>query len=156
MNDFLQIVQLIQTTRYRALSAVNSELVNLYWQVGQYVSTRLEKSSWGDGTVAELAAYIKKHHPEIKGFDKKNLYRMCLFFQTYSKLLFVAPVVRQTQEPDNESVTIVAPVVPQFQDTPFDLNELRDIRETILAQISWSHHLIITSRCKVPEEMEFF
>jgi predicted nuclease of restriction endonuclease-like (RecB) superfamily len=156
MNDFLQIVQLIQTTRYRALSAVNSELVNLYWQVGQYVSTRMEKATWGDGTVVELAEYIKKQHPEIKGFDKKNLYRMCLFFQTYSNLLFVAPVVRQIQEPDNESVTIVAPVVPQLQDTPFDLNELSDIRETLLAKISWSHHLIIMGRCKSPEEKEFY
>ena len=117
MNDFLQIVQLIQTTRYRALSAVNSELVNLYWQVGQYISTRLEKASWGDGTVVELAEYIKRNYPEIKGFDKKNLYRMCNFYQTYSKLLFVAPLVRQIQEHDNESVTIVAPLEPQLRET---------------------------------------
>lgn len=117
MNDFLQIVQLIETTRYRALSAVNSELVNLYWQVGQYVATRLEKASWGDGTVAELAAYIKRNHPEIKGFDKKNLYRMCHFYQTYSKLLFVAPLVRQIQNIGNEPLIIVAPLEPQFPES---------------------------------------
>lgn len=34
MKDFLQIIQIIQTARNRALSVVNSELVNLYWQVG--------------------------------------------------------------------------------------------------------------------------
>lgn len=156
MNDFLQIVQLIQTTRYRALSAVNSELVNLYWQVGQYVATRLEKASWGDGTVVELAEYIKRNYPEIKGFDKKNLYRMCLFYQTYSKLLFVAPVVRQIQEPDNESVTIVAPLEPQLPESSSGMNGLSDIRNTLLSQISWSHHLIIMGRCKIPEEMEFY
>jgi predicted nuclease of restriction endonuclease-like (RecB) superfamily len=156
MNDFLQIVQLIQAARYRALSAVNSDLVNVYWQVGQYVSTRLEKSSWGDGTVAELAEYIKKHHPEIKGFDKRNLYRMCLFYQTYSKLLFVVPLVRQIQKPDNEDITIVVPLEPQLPEPSSGVNDLSDIRETLLAQISWSHHLIIMSRCKIPEEMEFY
>ncbi|MDO8928579.1 MAG: PDDEXK nuclease domain-containing protein [Bacteroidota bacterium] len=156
MNDFLQIVKLIQTTRYRALSAVNSDLVNLYWQVGQYVSMRLEKSTWGDGMVAELAAYIKKHHPEIKGFDKRSLYRMCLFYQTYSKMQFVAPLVRQIQEVGNELITIVAPLEPQLQESSSGLNGLSDIRETILAQISWSHHLIIMGRCKNPEEMEFY
>lgn len=156
MNDFLQIVKLIQTTRYRALSAVNSELVNLYWQVGQYVSMRLEKSTWGDGMVAELAAYIKKHHPEIKGFDKRSLYRMCLFYQTYSKMQFVAPVVRQMQEAGNEMITIVAPLEPQLQETSTGLAGLSDIRKTILAQISWSHHLIIMERCKTPEEIEFY
>ena len=156
MNDFLQIVELIQTTRYRTLSAVNSELVNLYWQVGQSVSTRLEKSTWGDGTVAELAEYIKRNYPEIKGFDKRNLYRMCFFYQTYSKLPFVAPLVRQIQTSENKPDTIVTPLVPQLQDMPSDLNELSDIRETVLAQISWSHHLIIMGRCKTPEEKEFY
>lgn len=156
MNDFLQIVQLIQTTRYRALSAVNSELVNLYWQVGQYVSTRLEKSTWGDGTVAELAEYIKRNYPEIKGFDKRSLYRMCSFYQTYSKLLFVAPVARQIQKSDNESTTIVTPLEPQIPEPKSGVNDLSDIRETVLAQISWSHHLIIMGRCKTPEEKEFY
>jgi len=132
MNDFLQIVQLIQATRYRALSSINSELVNLYWQVGQYVSTRLEKASWGDGTVAELAEYIKKHHPEIKGFDKKNLYRMCRFYQTYNDMRFVAPLVRQIQETGNEAVTIVATLEPQLPETSSGLNGLSDIREILL------------------------
>jgi len=174
MNDFLQLVQLIQTTRYRALSAVNSELVNLYWQVGQYVSTRLEKATWGDGTVAELAGHIKKHHPEIKGFDKINIYRMCQFYGAYKELSIVAPVVRQLENTDNNVNTIVAPVVQQLQpsvikpdtivsplvsqlqDMPFDLNDLSDIRNSLLARISWSHHLIIMGRCKSPEEREFY
>jgi len=60
MNDFLQIVQLIQTARSRAIRAVNSELVNLYWQIGQYVSLRLEEATWGDKMVSDLAVYIKK------------------------------------------------------------------------------------------------
>ena len=174
MNEFLQIVRLIQTTRFRALSAVNSELVNLYWQVGQSISMRLEKATWGDGMVTELAQYIQKHHPEIKGFDKVNLYRMCRFYDLYKNLPIVAPVVRQLQnnknEPDpivaplvrliqdneNEPDTIVAPVDQQLQDITFDLSDLTDIRNTILSQISWSHHLIVMGRCKTPEEREFY
>lgn len=152
MNEFLHIVQIIQTARNRALSVVNSELVNLYWQVGQYVSLKLEQAKWGDGMVAELAKYIQKHHPEIKGFDKKNLYRMCQFYQTYNGMLFVAPLARQIQKSENESTTIVAPLVQQLQ----DLNNLSDIRNTVLDQISWSHHLILIGRCKTTEEREFY
>ncbi len=121
MNDFVNLIQLIQTTRNRALSAVNSELVNLYWQVGQYVSMRLEKANWGDGTVVELAQYIQKHHPEMKGFDKNNIYRMCRFYESYKDALIVAPVVLKIQQSDNEPKTIVAPLVPQLQDTSLDL-----------------------------------
>lgn len=155
MKEFSQIVQIIHSARNRALSVVNSELVNLYWQVGQYVSMRLEKATWGDGTVAELAQYIQKNHPDIKGFDKKNLYRMCGFYTTYRDLPFVAPLVRQIQAPHNENNTIVAPLAPQLEED-FGLNTLSDIRNTLLAQISWSHHLIILGRCKSPEEREFY
>ena len=156
MNDFLQVVQLIQGTRGRAMEAVNRELVNLYWQVGQYVSGRLEKATWGDGTVKELAQYIQKHHPEIKGFEKFNIYRMCRFYQAYRDMLIVAPVVTLLQPSENKLDTFVAPVARQLEDTLSDLNELSDIRETILAKISWSHHLIIMGRCKTPEEREFY
>ncbi len=155
MNDFMTVIKLIQTARTRALSVVNSELVNLYWQVGQYVSLRLEKATWGDGTIVELAKYIQKHHPEIKGFDKKNLYRMCQFYQTYSNELFVAPAVRQIQNTDSVENTIVAPVVRQLEDD-FGIDTLSDIRNSLLTQISWSHHLIMLGRCKSPEEREFY
>ena len=127
MNDFLNIVQLIKTAQSRALSSVNSELVNLYWQVGQYVSLRLEKATWGDGTVKELAQYIQKQHPEIKGFDRINIHRMCRFFAAYKDLSIVAPAVQQIQQTDNEINKIVAPVVRQLPGTTFDLNCLNDI-----------------------------
>ena len=154
MNDFLNLIELIQRARTRALSAVNSELVNLYWQVGQYVSMRLEQATWGDATVVELAQYIQKHHPEMKGFDKFNLYRMCRFYEAYKNSPIVAPLVPQLQRPDNKDDIIVAPVVPQLQQ--FDESNLSDIRNAVLAQISWSHHLIVMGRCKTPEEREFY
>jgi len=156
MNEFLQVVQLIQTARNRALNTVNSELVNLYWQVGQYVSQQLEKARWGEGMVAELANYIKKTHPEIKGFDKKNIYRMCRFYDLYKDLSIVAPAVRQLINPDNEANNKVAPVVRQFHGNDNEMPTLSDIRQTILAKISWSHHLILIGRCKTSEEREFY
>lgn len=60
------------------------------------------------------------------------------------------------QSSDNESEAFVAPLVPQLPDTRLDSNELSDIRNTILAQVSWSHHLILVGRCKTPEEREFY
>ncbi len=155
MDDFLNVIKLIKTARNRAFSKANSELINLYWQVGQYVSQRLGKAIWGDGVVAELAQFIKKHHPEIKGFDKKNLYRMCQFYQTYNQELFVAPVVRQIQNTDNELNIIDVPVVRQLE-VDSEIDTLSDIQNSLLAQINWSHHLILLGRCKYREEREFY
>jgi predicted nuclease of restriction endonuclease-like (RecB) superfamily len=112
---------------------------------------RLEHATWGDGTVAELAQYIQKHHPEMKGFDKRNLYRMCRFYEIYKDSAIVAPLAPQLQKPDSKGDIIVAPLAPQF-----DESNLSDIRNTVLAQISWSPHLIVMERCKTPEEREFY
>ena len=37
----------------------------------------------GDKTVDELANFIQNQHPELKGFNRRGLYRMRQFFETY-------------------------------------------------------------------------
>lgn len=37
-NDFDEVVQLIEAARQRVNRAVNTELIDLYWTVGEYVS----------------------------------------------------------------------------------------------------------------------
>jgi hypothetical protein len=45
--SFAEIVDLIQQARQRSLQAVNTELIDLYWQVGGYISRKLETATWG-------------------------------------------------------------------------------------------------------------
>ena len=52
-TQFTQIVELIQTSRSRAFQAVNTELINLYWKVGNYISIQLEKASWGETSMSK-------------------------------------------------------------------------------------------------------
>jgi predicted nuclease of restriction endonuclease-like (RecB) superfamily len=58
-------------------------MIDLYWNIGEYITKKIEIAEWGDSVVAELANYIKKNDPEIKGFSDKNLWRMKQFFETY-------------------------------------------------------------------------
>jgi len=82
-SRFADIIQLIIQSRANAFSAVNAELINLYWNIGKYISTKLEKSEWCDSVVAELAKHIQNKEPEIKGFSDKNIWRMKQFYETY-------------------------------------------------------------------------
>ena len=52
-TQFTQIVELIQTSRSRAFQAVNTELINLYWKAGNYISVQLEKASWGETSMSK-------------------------------------------------------------------------------------------------------
>jgi predicted nuclease of restriction endonuclease-like (RecB) superfamily len=161
-KQFADIIELIQQSRVAAIKAVNTELVNLYWNVGAYISKQIANASWGDKTVDELAAFIQKEYPELKGFSRAGLYRMIQFYEIYASSAFVAPAGRQMQSIDNEHNRIVAPVVRQLEKdrefvSPIKTQiEIIDIRKSILTQISWTLHLIIFSRCKIAEEREFY
>src|SRR5438046_1219161 len=82
-HDFAEIVDMIQTARVRTLAAANTALIDLYWQVGEYLSRRIEADGWGKGTVAALALYIQRGNPGLTGFSPQNLWRMRQFFDTY-------------------------------------------------------------------------
>lgn len=82
-NRFAEVVQLIDQAKQKAIKAVNTELIDLYWQIGEYLHLRIEKDGWGKGTIKELSKYIQQEQPESKGFSSQNLWRMRQFYGTY-------------------------------------------------------------------------
>lgn len=94
-NNFNDIINIIEQSKSRALKAVNAEMINMYWQIGKYLSGLCENSSFGDKVVDEVAAYIAKENPDIKGFNRRGLYRMKQFYELYRDDEFVTPLVTQ-------------------------------------------------------------
>ncbi len=92
---FTDIIQLIKQSRINAIKAVNAQLINLYWNIGEYISKKIEQSDWGDSVVAELAKYIQQNEPEIKGFSDKNIWRMKQFYETYKDSPKLSTVLRE-------------------------------------------------------------
>src|SRR5262249_4762951 len=64
-GDFDEVIRLIEAARRRAFAAVNKELIDLYWQVGEYISRKLASSAWGEGVVQQLADHIARQHPDL-------------------------------------------------------------------------------------------
>lgn len=100
-NRFNDIIKLIKNSRTRAIRAVNSELINLYWNIGEYVSKKVELSEWGQAVVKELAEFIQKNEPEIKGFSDKNIWRMKQFYETYAEFPKLSPMLREISWTNN-------------------------------------------------------
>ena len=94
-NRFTDIIQLIKQSRTNAIKAVNAELINLYWNIGEYISKKIEHSEWGDSVVTELANFIKTQEPEIKGFSDKNIWRMKQFYETYKDFPKLSTLLRE-------------------------------------------------------------
>lgn len=94
-NRFTDIIQLIKQSRTNAIKAVNAELINLYWNIGEYISKKIEQSEWGDSVVTELANFIQTQEPEIKGLSDKNIWRMKQFYETYKDFPKLSTVLRE-------------------------------------------------------------
>lgn len=94
-RDFDEVVQMIAAAKQRTYSAVNSMLVELYWQVGAYIHNKLESAAWGEGVVEQLAKHLKTTQPGLRGFMRANLFRMRQFYATYRGDEKVAPLVTQ-------------------------------------------------------------
>lgn len=94
-GTFDEIVRMIDAARERAWRAVNTELVSLYWEIGKWLSARRAKAEWGDKIVANAAEYLASRRPDLKGYNKRTLYRMLEFYETYKDDPIVTPLVTQ-------------------------------------------------------------
>jgi predicted nuclease of restriction endonuclease-like (RecB) superfamily len=86
---------MIQSAKQTVMQTVNAQLVDLYWQVGAYISQKLEQSEWGDAVVQQLADYLARTQPGLRGFTRRNLFRMLKFYQVYRGDAKVTPLVSQ-------------------------------------------------------------
>lgn len=81
---FFQIETLIKNSKTRIATAVNSELVLLYWNIGKTINDDVlknAKAEYGEAVMNNLA--IKLTLKYGKGFSKQNLYRMSSFVDKY-------------------------------------------------------------------------
>ena len=93
--DFSEVVHLITAARQHAYQAVNTALIELYWQVGAYISNKIKAAEWGDGVVDALAKHLALTQPNLKGFTRPNLFRMRQFYETYQGDQIVSALLRQ-------------------------------------------------------------
>ncbi len=82
-KQFSEIIFLIKEARHKAFRAINQELIDLYWEIGKYITERTQIEGWGKSTVGQLAQFIQSQEPDLKGFSDKNLWRMKQFYETY-------------------------------------------------------------------------
>lgn len=134
-TEFKQVVLLIEEARNRAFHKVNEELILLYFRVGKLVSEKVSAGIWGENTVEALAGFIQEKCPELRGFNRRGLYRMKQFYEAYTAPEFVSTLMTHLQKSENEAIKIA---------------------KTLLTQLQWSAHLLLLSKTKTPDEKLFY
>lgn len=163
-QQFGEVIDIILQHKSHASRAVNNELLFTAWHVGSYVSAKLKSEEWGSKVVTQLSEYIRSRRPDIKGYSRRSIYNMVMFYDEYSsetfsvtveKYLnseFVQPTSAQIEanQPTQETAVIVQPTSAQI--VPFALEQMPKILELT----TLTNHIEILCRCKSNEERMFY
>lgn len=162
-QQFGEVIDIILQHKGRASRAVNNELLFTAWYVGGYVSAKLKSEEWGSKVVTQLSEYIRSQRPDIKGYSRRSIYNMVMFYDEYSSetfcatvekylnLEFVRPTTAQIEasQPTQETAVIVQTASAQLQPTSGQMPQ-------ILELTTLSNHIEILCRCKSTEERMFY
>ena len=83
-NSFSNIKELVINTRNKVLSVVNTEMLNLYWNIGKIImeiQQGNERASYGDTVLEKLSQKLTSEFG--KGFSSRNLRTMRKFYLTF-------------------------------------------------------------------------
>ena len=112
----IELKSKIQQSQIKAALAVNSQLIELYWDLGKQIVEKQEKAKWGSGFIDQLSADLKTEFPNVSGFSAYNLRRCRAFYLFYEN-----------------TTSIWEQLVPKFNITN-------------LFKIPWGHHLLILKK----------
>jgi len=134
----------IRSAQTRAILAVNSELVRLYWDIGKLIDERQQHEGWGAAVIPRLAAELRNELPDLKGFSERNIKRMLAFYREYpSPGEFMQ--VPLAQLPVSEKVPQPAAQLEPTAKVPQAVAQLPD---ALLWSVPWAHHVMLMEKVK--------
>ena len=160
-QEFTEVVNIIVQHRSKASRTINEQSLLCAWYVGGYVSKKLKREEWGSKVVSQLSEYIRSKHPDIKGFSKRNLYNMVMFYDEYSSETFAATIRKYMTDKfvqsetaqiglEQENAIIVQSGTAQF------VQSQTGQMPNILTLTTLTNHIEILCRCKSVEERLFY
>ena len=163
-QQFEEVLGIILQHKNRAARIVNEELLLTAWHVGKYVSFKLNSDSWGSKVVTQLSEYIRSKYPDIKGFSRRNIYNMVMFYEEYSSDKFMATIERylnlefvQPTTAQIEADVSSSPdeIIVQSATAQIDCRVI-DSMPSVLNLTTLTNHIEILCRCKNDEERLFY
>ena len=81
----------IRKAQNKVAFTINSQLLELYWELGRELTVKQQDSSWGSKFIERTAKELRETFPQIKGFSRRNLYAMRQWYLFYSQESEIVP-----------------------------------------------------------------
>ena len=146
----------IRSTQIKAAIAVNSALIEFYWEMGKMISEK--QTEWGTRFLQTLSKDLKSEFPDMQGFSETNL-KYCKIFYSYFK-----------SSPQPEDGISIRPQVgdelnkEQMNELPITSQHVNfqgwahpdNISNLPVAKMPWGHIKVILTKIKEPLIADFY
>ncbi|MFH2093380.1 MAG: PDDEXK nuclease domain-containing protein [Pseudomonadota bacterium] len=125
-----------------AVFSANTEMIAMYWDIGQMIHKRQQMEGWGAGIIPRLAADLKNELPDVKGFSERNIGYMIRFAREYGTFSILQQSVAKLDTIDKrmEKTPQVVAQKPEIKDIA--------ICQQIVGQIPWGHNILLMEKVK--------
>ncbi|OIO01709.1 MAG: hypothetical protein AUJ51_07750 [Elusimicrobia bacterium CG1_02_56_21] len=169
----------VRSAQLKASVRVNTEMLELYWEIGTDIIMKQAQTKWGDGLLTQLGKDLTVEFPGIRGFSWSNLKYMrqwCRFYLNNSAIgqqavgQFAKQPVLQLRKKliwQQPAAKLVQQRVAQLKEGPIvqqTVGQLgqQDIAQLLLPapaqilQIPWGHNIVIITKCKDINEALYY
>ena len=143
------VKQRVKSSQIKASIAVNRELLELYWFLGEQILEKQHSSKWGDGFLKQMSQDLLTEFPAMKGFSHRNLKYMRQWVRFWSQPLEIGPQAAAQLDTDRHgkpSRGVGPQVVAQMEANPQ--------RQVLL--VPWGHNRVIMDKLKAPTDAMFY
>ncbi len=148
-----ELKQNISTARLQTSLQVNANMLMVYWYIGKQLSNKVEKEKWGAKVIEQLAKDLQKAFPDTKGFSYRNLKYMRQFAEAYSSI----PIGQTVSAQLGKATSVISKQNNKKQIGQSPIAQLHSVEKTpfgqsLIAQISWTHHVVLLNKIADAEE----
>lgn len=93
---YSEIIKVIDRSKSRVATAINSEMIILYWSIGKIIKTEIlkdERAAYGKVIVGELSKELTVNYG--KGYSRRNLFNMISLYETIADFEIVQTLSAQ-------------------------------------------------------------
>ena len=133
-----------QNTQIKSSVAVNSAILEFYWNLGKDISEKHYGAKYGDKFYSRLSSDLKLMLPDASGLSKVNIIYCQRFYELYAGVSIVPQVAEQSSQ---DAKSAIVPQLVEQMSTSVE-NGIKLAEKVPLFMVPWGHHRLIIDKCK--------
>lgn len=130
----------VQASQVKAAVAVNRELLELYWFLGEQILEKQSTAKWGDGFLKQMSEDLLSEFPDLKGFSHRNLKSIRQWYSFWT----------QPTEIGKQAVSQIGEKGKQL------VSQSKADIKTLVTQVPWGHNILLARKFNDANDALFY